>query len=47
MSLAPSKPGLPTAMPPWHRFGATLMLVAMALLAALFWAEVIRLLVVG
>jgi hypothetical protein len=47
MSLAPSKPGLPNAMTSRHRFGATLMLAVMGLLAALFWAGVIRLLVVG
>jgi hypothetical protein len=44
MSLAPTKSALPAATPSRHRFGATLMLVAMALLTALFWAGIIRLL---
>jgi hypothetical protein len=44
MSMAPSESGPSTAMPSRHRFGAALMLVAMALVTALFWAEVIRLL---
>ena len=43
MSMAPSKFSLPAATPWRHRFGATLMLVAMALLTALFWAGVIHL----
>ena len=41
--MAPSKFSLPAATPWRHRFGAIDMMGAMALLTALFWAGVIRL----
>ena len=42
--MAPSKSSRPIALLFRRRVGATLMLVAMALLTALFWAGVIHLL---
>jgi hypothetical protein len=44
MSIAPTKPGISTALALRHRFGARLMLAVLALATALFWAVVIRLL---
>lgn len=45
MSLAPSQSGPSRAAASRQQFGAMLMLVAMALLTALFWAGIIRALV--
>jgi hypothetical protein len=43
-SIAPDVPVSP-AISPRHRLGAMLMLLGIALVATLFWAEVIRLVV--
>jgi hypothetical protein len=44
MSIVPSRSGLPTTLALRHRVGAALVLLAVALVTALFWLGVVRLL---
>lgn len=43
MTMVPPETGRPSAPPRRQRFGATLVLLGLAALTALFWVEVIRL----